>query len=190
MSIPPRPVNVIPGSSTSLCIRCGLCCDGTLFSRVPVELGDEAAAEAAGLVIDRERDTHFFRQPCAGFAGGRCAVYANRPTPCRNFRCKLLKSFQAGEIDLDTALEKVELAMQLRRKIAEDEPEAARHKDRRRIQRELLASKQRTQLLLNIISLEYFFDQWFRKKKKEAASETLEAELEAADKAGRKGSSC
>ena len=172
-----------PDSEAALCVGCGLCCDGTLFARVPVEPEDEHRVEAAGLVISRETESHFFPQPCTAFADGQCRIYADRPPTCRNFRCKLLKSYRAGEIDIGTALEKVELALDLRRKIMEDEPAAASEKDRRRIHRELLASKQRPKLLLKIISFEYFLNQWFRKEKKGSGGENAEMETPAADKA-------
>jgi hypothetical protein len=70
-----------------LCISCGLCCDGSLFWAVPV--GPE---EEVPVPLDAERR---LRQPCACF-DGKCTVYAERPTGCRSFDCRVLQTVRAG----------------------------------------------------------------------------------------------
>lgn len=76
---------------TALCRSCGLCCDGSLFGRVPLEAEEAPVARKRGLlVLD---DGRAFEQPCAALAtaGGdrTCAAYADRPAACRRFVCRL-----------------------------------------------------------------------------------------------------
>ncbi len=84
--------------SEDLCLSCGLCCDGSLFWAVPV-----AADEAVPMPLDAE---HRLRQPCACF-NGACTVYAERPSACRTFDCRVLQTVQAGRRDAAWAREQI-----------------------------------------------------------------------------------
>ena len=93
------------GESGSLCVRCGLCCDGSLFA--DVELRDEAEAvtiEALGLEVEEEDGRELLLQPCRALRGKICGIYAHRPECCRTFECRLLKDFLRGDVDLAGAL--------------------------------------------------------------------------------------
>ena len=83
--------------SEALCQRCGLCCDGTLFTRTPLEPGEAAPPPlvAAGAHLP---------QPCAALSGLRCTVYADRPRSCRRYECLLYGALAQGEVTLDEAL--------------------------------------------------------------------------------------
>jgi hypothetical protein len=95
-------------SASTLCQRCGLCCDGTLFARAPVEPAEVPALAARGLAIDwPEGGMPGLRQPCAALAGLSCAIYAERPAGCRRFECRLLGALGEGEVGLEEALEVV-----------------------------------------------------------------------------------
>ncbi len=78
----------------TLCQSCGLCCDGSLFGRVPLATDEVAAARRRRLhVLPNGRA---FEQPCTALAlldGADprrvCSVYADRPRACRGFTCRL-----------------------------------------------------------------------------------------------------
>lgn len=84
-----------------------MCCDGMLFSWVRLEPSELAWAERLQLPLIDKGESRAFLQPCACFDGARCNAYAERPTRCGNYRCKLLKSVDAGETALADALGKV-----------------------------------------------------------------------------------
>ncbi len=89
----------------TLCTRCGLCCDGTLFAEVELSGRAEATQlEAMGLEIDSDGALESLPLPCAALKGTRCSVYAHRPHVCRTFECRLLKDVRAGDVTVDEAL--------------------------------------------------------------------------------------
>ncbi|MEO5802952.1 MAG: YkgJ family cysteine cluster protein [Verrucomicrobiota bacterium] len=99
-----------------LCLTCGLCCNGVIFADVQLQRGDHAERfKALGLPLARLRKTdetsHWkFPQPCAAFDGCHCRIYADRPKYCRAFDCALLKSVNAGEVEVPAALRTIEKA--------------------------------------------------------------------------------
>lgn len=92
--------------ASTLCRRCGLCCDGNLFASVPLAAEEVAPLRAQGLVIVGQA----LRQRCAGLGEAGCGVYAQRPGRCREYRCMLLIALGDGEVDLDAALAVVDEA--------------------------------------------------------------------------------
>lgn len=71
-----------------------------IFANLALQPSDNAARlRSLGLPVCSShsalRPPHL-TQPCAGFDGCRCSVYADRPQYCREFECVLLKSVQAG----------------------------------------------------------------------------------------------
>ncbi len=102
----------------TLCTRCGLCCDGTLFGDVELTGPAEAARlEILGLDVDTDdADAELLALPCAGLRGTRCSVYAHRPQCCRTFECRLLQETQRGVVTTELALVRIaEARVQLRR---------------------------------------------------------------------------
>jgi Fe-S-cluster containining protein len=88
----------------NICLNCGLCCDGTLYSHVRLRKGDDGEKlRALGLDLAEDERGRFFAQPCAAFAGGCCTIYAGRPAICQKFRCKLRQRYDAGEVTADAA---------------------------------------------------------------------------------------
>lgn len=103
---PPKPDEII----AKLCLKCGLCCDGSIFA--DVELRDDAEAarlKAAGLPLRRKPSRSSPRlfglaQPCAALGDDcRCAVYSDRPRHCRDFECLLFREVSSGVIRPATA---------------------------------------------------------------------------------------
>lgn len=91
-----------------LCLACGLCCDGTLFTHVA--LTDE---ESRRLGFDG-----VLRQPCENLkADCRCAVYAMRPKGCARFVCMLGRALEDKEVPFEEAVELVNEARRLREHI-------------------------------------------------------------------------
>jgi Fe-S-cluster containining protein len=94
----------------TLCTRCGLCCDGSLFADVELASGDEALAlEVMGLEIedDDEDDGGLLVQPCGALKGRRCSIYPHCPECCRTFECRLLQEVKRGMTGVERAKEKI-----------------------------------------------------------------------------------
>ena len=91
---------VIADLEQSLCVQCGLCCDGTIFERARVFPEDDLARlEADGFVLLTAGERRGFALPCHHQQDRVCTVYQQwRPTVCHTFRCTLLHRFDAGEL--------------------------------------------------------------------------------------------
>jgi hypothetical protein len=102
-------------SPQALCRSCGLCCDGTLFTRVSLKPPDLLPPlQAAGIRILDGDESQYFPQPCAAFRECRCIVYDDRPAACRKYRCELLKNFESGSLSWDEAQERIGRVQELR----------------------------------------------------------------------------
>ena len=89
---------------TSLCIDCGLCCDGTMYSTVEINETDRLARlQKKGFNLLLQDGKSVFEQPCTAFGSGCCSIYAQRPAMCRAYRCALLRKHDANEISTDEA---------------------------------------------------------------------------------------
>lgn len=74
-----------------------MCCDGTLFSRVPITRAEAEDLPRVGLeVVRRPHDAFALPLPCSALVGRSCTVYTERPGTCRAFRCKLYLAVEAG----------------------------------------------------------------------------------------------
>lgn len=102
-----------PSLTDTLCTRCGLCCDGSLFA--DVELAGRAEAtkvEAMGLEIeDDDANGALLPQPCKALQGKLCGIYAHRPECCRTFECRLLQDVRRGAVGVERAGEQVAEAL-------------------------------------------------------------------------------
>lgn len=94
-------------SLESLCQSCGLCCDGSLFNRVPLNL-TEKVPEAKLAVITNHLGARHFTQRCAALEGSSCQVYEERPLACRRYECLLFAALREGEVSLPEAQKVVE----------------------------------------------------------------------------------
>lgn len=95
-----------------LCQACALCCNGVLFKDVELQAHDDPIRlEAARLAVRRAPGKTLLPQPCAALCEDRsCAIYASRPSRCREFDCQLLRETTAGRLPLDAALRTVQKA--------------------------------------------------------------------------------
>lgn len=98
----------------TLCTRCGLCCDGSLFADVELTPRETAALEIMGLSIDDSEN--LLLQPCAALKNKRCSIYQYRPKCCRTFECKLLQQVKRGDITYDYARAQVSKTLTLLRR--------------------------------------------------------------------------
>ena len=104
----PGGVTCAPVSLERLCLECGMCCDGTLFTHVALK-PDEAKRIGIDGVI---------RQPCPQLGADRkCGVYAQRPRGCSTFVCMLGRALEDGEVGFDEALGLVREGQALRLRI-------------------------------------------------------------------------
>ena len=103
-----------PNLTDTLCTRCGLCCDGTLFADVELASLEEASGlEVMGLDIEDadEEGGELLLQPCGALKGKRCSIYPYRPDCCRTFECRLLREVKRGAVSIDQAHEKITQAL-------------------------------------------------------------------------------
>jgi hypothetical protein len=99
----------------SLCLSCGLCCDGTMFREVPVT-PEEARTLGARARFDRTRTR--MRQPCRALEACRCQVYDERPAKCRAFSCLVLQALERGEVSAAEAHEAIADVLARRARVA------------------------------------------------------------------------
>ena len=104
-----------------LCLQCGICCNGILFSNVelqPAENPDTLAAlrlQAIPVVRAPGRKSAAaaagslrIPQPCAALCpDNKCRIYDQRPRRCRDFECALFQGVAAGRLSVETALRKI-----------------------------------------------------------------------------------
>jgi len=101
----------------TLCLQCGLCCNGVLFADVRPEPGDRSP-----LFNGKQARV---AQPCPAFnaATCACAIYAERPARCRQFECRQLLGVRQGTITTEAALCQIrgarELAVKIEKLLAE-----------------------------------------------------------------------
>jgi hypothetical protein len=98
---------------SSLCLSCGLCCDGSLLRDVRVYPDERPAALGLRLTLIDDGTRLSFALPCPLFKDNRCSVYDERPRSCRAFRCGLLRKLDRGEITLERARQIVSTTRQL-----------------------------------------------------------------------------
>lgn len=110
-----------PRLTDTLCTRCGLCCDGSLFADVELAGPAEAAGlEVMGLEIEEDdTDGGLLVQPCAALQGKRCGIYAHRPECCRTFECRLLQDVRRGAVGVEQARKLIAEALKRVRRVRE-----------------------------------------------------------------------
>ncbi|QRN95359.1 YkgJ family cysteine cluster protein [Archangium violaceum] len=92
-------------SLSELCRRCGLCCDGNLFSHVPLQGSEVEAARRTGLdVVALADGSPAVRQGCTALKDRRCSVYAERPEGCRRYDCRLFNELAGKRVSFEEAL--------------------------------------------------------------------------------------
>lgn len=98
-------------SLSELCRGCGLCCDGNLFSHVPLQPAEVGAARRNGLdVVPLANGAPAIRQCCTALKGRLCTLYAERPEGCRRYACQLFNALAGGTVSFEEARSVVEQA--------------------------------------------------------------------------------
>lgn len=138
-----------PGDSNSLCLECGLCCNGVIFATGQLQPEDDAERlRSLGLKFASNQKSKIenqkFLQPCACFGGRHCNIYSERPKYCRHFECLLLKSVNTGRTDNAAALrvirnarQRVEKVKRLLRDLGNSDEDAALSKRFRKVKRQV-----------------------------------------------------
>ncbi|HOT16762.1 MAG TPA: hypothetical protein PLB07_03825 [Bacteroidales bacterium] len=110
-----------PVREQSVCVRCGFCCDGTLFMHAHLNDGERGnLPEKIEKAAFTEDEKDFFRLPCRYFSG-KCTIYdCKRADVCSSYRCQLLKDLSDGKISIDAAHETVRQASIMRESIFKD----------------------------------------------------------------------
>ena len=113
-------MRAMPTDGQNLCLSCGLCCDGTLYTHAPVGAAEPVEAfRAVGVRITPDRDgkgRYEIPLPCLRFENGRCRTYGCRPAICSSYRCRPLRRVEAGKMALHEAQGIVQLARERRRR--------------------------------------------------------------------------
>lgn len=113
--------SMAPEREQTVCLSCGLCCDGTLFGHAvlkPGEKGNLPSLIEQRVFMIGEKD--YFRLPCLYFLG-RCTIYSSkRADVCGSFRCRLLSEMSEGRISFEKALEIIKGAVIMRNSLQEE----------------------------------------------------------------------
>lgn len=115
------PESIADRDEQKICVSCGICCDGTLFSHAVLRPGERGhLPEKIEQNSYSENENDYFRLPCLYFAG-KCTIYDRaRADVCGSYRCRLLKDFSDKNVVLDDALETVRRAVDLRKEILKE----------------------------------------------------------------------
>ena len=92
-------------SDGSLCLECGLCCDGTVFAAMTIQADERDYVESLGLTTTPDGDRFLSPQPCPAFQGGCCSLYTiGRPLACGWYSCQLLYARRNDTLSHDDCL--------------------------------------------------------------------------------------
>lgn len=97
-----------PLKEQEICVKCGFCCDNTLFDHAHLDPGEKGTLpEEMEKGYVKIKDNEYFKLPCSYF-DGKCTIYNQKKAHiCGAFRCQLLKNFETGNIDQVHAFEVV-----------------------------------------------------------------------------------
>lgn len=105
--------DTVEENEVHLCVDCNICCNGTLFSRVPVS-EKEMLSLGGGSDFFVVNGQYRMKLGCSRLGtDGCCQVYDHRPKVCRTYRCDLLKRLENKELDKADAIEIVKYAKTL-----------------------------------------------------------------------------
>lgn len=93
-----------PENEQQICVNCGFCCDHTLFDIAGIRSGEELPEKFVHLE-EKKDGQRFFKLPCPYF-DSKCTIYQEeKAIVCGQFRCKVLKDLEKGELSENTALQ-------------------------------------------------------------------------------------
>jgi Fe-S-cluster containining protein len=91
--------------ATSLCLECGLCCDGSLHSTITVTDDEIDRIAKSGIPLRKTTNGKvFFVPPCPAFKNTSCSIHDIKPKVCRDFQCTLHRKVMNGSQTLDEAI--------------------------------------------------------------------------------------
>ncbi|MEP5938890.1 MAG: YkgJ family cysteine cluster protein [Erythrobacter sp.] len=90
---------------SELCVSCGLCCSGAVFSHAKLSEADKDVLAQSGVSAgDGTYTEDRLHLPCRLLQGTACSIYdRGRPQVCGEYLCKLARELDAGEISLAEA---------------------------------------------------------------------------------------
>jgi uncharacterized protein len=105
---------------SDICVKCGMCCDGTLFNRGKiVDDLDKENIKKLGIEIIAIKDEEAFKQPCNKFIGC-CSIYDKiRPKVCNSFYCEPLKKYEKNLQTLKEAENQINTVLKLKSEMNE-----------------------------------------------------------------------
>jgi hypothetical protein len=114
-------------NGSTLCLQCGLCCDGTLFGFAWLDDDETARARALGLPVEQRVDKQgrtrwSFPQPCVRHQDGCCTIYDEQPRRCARYTCRLLDGYVEGSRSFDDCLGVVKLVREMAAEIPATAP--------------------------------------------------------------------
>ena len=101
----------------SICIGCGLCCDGTVVTHLAVRDGSDLGAPLQGLGVEiiAAADPPVFELPCPAVCDGVCTIHdLHRPSACSQFECALSQGVIDGLVSPDEARSVISATLSLR----------------------------------------------------------------------------
>ena len=115
------PVSAPAVDGSSLCLQCGMCCDGTLFGDARLLENEVELAASLGLEQERVDDGLRFRLPCSLFLDGCCSIYdQQKPAVCESYRCELLVAYGDGRSARDECLDVIGAMQGVVRRLEEE----------------------------------------------------------------------
>lgn len=106
--------------ASELCTDCGICCNGTLFSSVTLDVPAIVTARAHRLPILETASECRLELPCPALHGVLCGIYDERPEPCADYECELLLSVHNEELSFDEAREIIEETRALHDRVVDE----------------------------------------------------------------------
>ena len=106
-----------PESEQSICIGCGLCCDGTVVTHLAVRDESDLGAPLRGLGVEiiAAADPPVFELPCPAVQDGRCSIHhLHRPSACAQFECKLSRAVLDGAVSSSEAVAVISATLRTR----------------------------------------------------------------------------
>ena len=100
-----------------LCLACGICCQGALHREASIRKDEVTAVRRLGLSVIGTEEEPSFPLPCPLHQQNRCTAYTDRPSPCREYRCKLLKRYIEGSATWEECIRYVNLAKELMERV-------------------------------------------------------------------------
>ena len=104
-------------SPHSICIGCGLCCDGTLLTHLAVADESDLGAPLRGLGVELivAAEPPVFELPCPAVHLGVCTIHdLHRPRACAQFECDLSRRVLDGVLDPRSARRIIAEVLELR----------------------------------------------------------------------------